>query len=238
MTHINDLLNNRQSTRTTQVGEKTYSEKEADQAKKDAEQAKKVMNDLFSRLQATCSAWKQAYSSQAELNTTKVEWLKSFMINSVNDQQLINDAVELLKLSGNAFFPTVGSFIQYYKKAALTRSGAPETTKAYRRLRGYLQIHQSQRDPANLHPYIHHTLISPTFDSMKFNLMDGEKALKHFSEQYAMTVDYVLKGGVIKQCAPKERQLESKPHNPSGIVVKSHKEVARMALDNLRESLK
>ena len=238
MDHINELINNRQSTTTQQTGETTYSAEEATQAEKDAEQAKKIMNDLFSRLQAACPAWKQAYSNQAAYEATKAEWLKSFLVNGLNDVPLINDAVELLKLSGKDFFPTVGSFIGFYKKAALTRSGAPETAKAYRMLRGYLQVHSEQRDPSRLHPYIYHTLISPAFDPMNFNRMDGEKALKHFSTQYMLTVDYALQGGVIKQCAPKERQIESKPHNPSGIVVKSHREVGKLAIQSLKESLR
>jgi len=165
------------------------------------------------------------------------------MSSQVNDQQLISEAVELLKLSGSAFFPTVGSFIGFYKKAALTRSGAPETAKAYRMLRGYLCIPHEQRDPANLHPYIYHTLSNPAFDQLNFNLLGIDRngkdlAREYFTDQYAATLDFTLQGGVIKQCAPKERQIESKPHNPSGIVVKSHREVGKLAIQAMRKNLK
>lgn len=232
--HINDLISNRQSTTTPQDGQKTYSRQEA-------EQAEEVMNDLFNRLQAVCTAWKQAYSSQDAYQATKAEWLKSFLRNGINDVDLIDEAVDLVKLSGKDFFPTVGSFIKLYKKAALQRSGAPETAKAYRTLTGYLQIPRERRQPWNLHPYIYATIKDPAFDLMSFNLLgtvNGKDLAKEkFNEIYMTVVDRALAGEVIRGCAPPDRQLEDKP-NPSGVSHYGKKDLAKNTCNELLRGLK
>lgn len=177
------------------------------------------------------------------MNAIKPEWLKSFMSSNINDQQLINEAVELLKLSGKDFFPTVGSFIQFYKKAALQRADAPETAKAYRTLTGYLQIPRERREPWRLHPYIYAVITDRSFDLMNFNMLGTDKmngkdlALEKFREIYMTVVDRALTGEVIRGCAPPDRQLEDKP-NPSGVVNFGKKDLARNALDSLKASLK
>jgi len=164
------------------------------------------------------------------------------MSSNINDQQLINEAVELLKLSGDAFFPTVGSFIKFYKKAALQRSGAPETAKAFKTLQGYLQIPLERREPWRLHPYIYNVLKDSMFDLMNYNLLRTDRngvdeQKEAFTKIYMTVVDRALTGEVIRGCAPPERQLEEKP-NPSGVSHYGKKDLAKNTCSELLKGLK
>ncbi len=222
MKHVNDLIN-QPSTTTHTDG----------QPKADSKQSEAFINQVFKEMEIICPAWRAAYKTQEQLDGAKRRWLDKFISEGINDEQLINKSLSLLEDAGSDFFPTVGKFIGLYRKAALSRCGAPETHKAYTILQGYLQIPQERRDPAKLHPFIYHTLTQPAFDTFAFSRMPAEKAQDYFSNHYSETIDYVLTGGEIKKCAAVDRQLQ---HNQSSS--DRSLEIGRAAIKSLRELLK
>ncbi|QHF31201.1 replication protein P [Pseudomonas sp. R32] len=149
-----------------------------------------VVNALFKELQAIFPAWKQAWPTDAALNTSKRSWIKAFIVAEINTLEQIRFGIERCRSLGTDFAPSVGKFIKLCQPTP-EMLGIPSHDKAFRealvnahpsRFGGRVWSHQAVRHAA-LQCEMH-------------NLGDliPEKASKVFDRAYDVTIRMLMQG--------------------------------------------
>jgi hypothetical protein len=84
----------------------------------------KFMDTIFTKLFVIFPAWEVNIKSSKQLAEIKDQWIKSFIENKINSQELIERGFKGARASVVPYFPTCGQFVQWC---------APEsdTEKAY-----------------------------------------------------------------------------------------------------------
>jgi len=75
-----------------------------------------IINRIFRALKLIFPAWKQAISSDKELNEIKQMWLQALIDENITTQEQIERGLRAAKLHGAPFFPSIGQFIKWTKK--------------------------------------------------------------------------------------------------------------------------
>jgi hypothetical protein len=187
------------------------------QANQDTEQDRKVVSYIIHKLQAICPAWQQSlagmgHDEKAQLmKTIKREWLNSLMAEGVNQQHIIDYALNKVKESGNPFMPTVGQFIAWCREGNM-----PEGTKgcleSYKEIQAYLALPLESRKLSGLNPEVYHTLHN-LGDFHGFRHADKKRALEIWTQEHNRTLED-LRNGKPLAVAPPPRVAIEKTHTP------------------------
>ena len=94
------------------------------------DQTRSVVDEIFERLKAHFPAWKQAWPTQAELNTAKREWLAELMRAGIRSLDQIQAGLRMAARDRSAFVPAPGVFVDWC--FAPEAFGLPDIEKAYR----------------------------------------------------------------------------------------------------------
>lgn len=153
----------------------------------------------------------------------------------ISDYSLIEAGLNACRGSGSPFWPTVGQFIGFCRKAACEQMGALETMDAYKHLLGYYARPIQSRDVCDLNPIIYHLVSDQGFDVFAFREMSAEKAVKYFSTHYQSTLKYLVAGGEVRRPV----QVDMRIDNPSGVTHRGRvsKETANKHIAAIKQML-
>ena len=82
------------------------------------EQSSTFINQVFHNLKLICPAWKQNFDSTQAYKATKELWLNTLIEEGITTQEQVNRGLKAAKLNASAFFPSIGQFVSWTKKAA------------------------------------------------------------------------------------------------------------------------
>ena len=99
--------------------------------------AQELVDRLFVRLVAIFPAAKQAFPSQVELDEAKQVWLEQFAKSGVLNPLMLKAGIDFAAGSGNAFFPSVGQFVEWCKLGVLKAQKVPELDELLNRVRKF-----------------------------------------------------------------------------------------------------
>ncbi|WP_080729790.1 replication protein P [Vibrio vulnificus] len=114
--------------------------------------AAKIINKLFLELQACFPAWRQTFTSRAEIDAAKRSWARGLFEAKITTQKQLDWGLAKARQSESPFWPSLGQFIKWCQPDP-SDYGLPDTRKAYleelRRLKSrqiqlmvYMMTHQ------------------------------------------------------------------------------------------------
>lgn len=187
------------------------------------DQTKAVIDEIFERLKAHFPAWKQAWSSQAELNTAKREWLAEFMRAGIRSLEQIQAGLRQSARERSAFVPAPGVFVDWC--FAPEAFGLPDIEKAYRV--AMRNTHPAQAGCARWpHAAVYHAAVAAGY--LNLQRLDRKVGMELFRRKY------------LEQCRRIGRGEELSPAPVAALpapVNKSAPEVAEKALAGIRSRL-
>lgn len=86
--------------------------------KQKKEQSSSFINQVFHNLKLIFPAWRQNFKTEAEYLATKELWLNTLIEEGITLKEQIDSGLKAAKLHDSAFFPSIGQFIGWAKKAA------------------------------------------------------------------------------------------------------------------------
>lgn len=201
----------------------------------DTQQDRQVVSYIIHKLQAICPAWQQSLSGMSQdekaqlLKTIKREWLNSLMAANINDQRVIDYALNKVKESGNPFMPTIGQFIGWCKEGNIPE-GTKNCLESYKEVCAYQCLPREKRQPYGLSPEVWHTL-NNLGDISNWRQMEKMKHKKYWEEEHERTLELLRNGGRLDEAPPPRQSIEE-------IKEPLNKKKAISAIQAMRESLK
>lgn len=182
-----------------------------------------VVDDLFDRLKAHFPAWRQAWPTEAELNTAKREWLAEFMRAGIRSIEQIQAGLRQAARDRNAFVPAPGTFVDWC--FAPEAFGLPDIEKAYRV--AMRNTHPAQAGCSRWpHAAIYHAAVACGY--LNLQRLDRKTGIELFRRKY------------LEQCRRLGRGEELPPAPIAALpapMAKGSPEVASKALAGIRERL-
>jgi len=181
----------------------------------DTEQDRKVISYIIHKLQAICPAWQQSLAGMAQgekeqlLKTIKREWLNSLMAAGINEQRIIDYALNRVKEAGSPFLPTIGVFLGYCEEGDLP-AGVKTPEGSYKEIVDYQCLPRERRQPIGLSPEVWHTL-NNLGDLHSWRHMNVEKHKKYWLDEYRRTLKHLKSGNSLDEAPPPRKAIENKP---------------------------
>lgn len=183
-----------------------------------------VVDELFDRIRGICSGWKQAWSTPAVMGKAKEEWLAEFIAAGLNQRELIDNGVRVLRQSKRAFVPEPATFIDWCFSA--DQLGLPSLESAYRE--ALAKTHPAAISSASWsHAAVYHAAARTGFSTIQ-NL-PRDLGLKALEQQYAKIRREIAKGNNLP---PVPVAAIAAPRKEADI------ELGNAALSALRASMK
>lgn len=187
------------------------------------DQTRSVVDEIFERLKAHFPAWKQAWPTQAELNTAKREWLAEFMRAGIRSLDQIQAGLRQAARDRSAFVPAPGVFVDWcFSPEAF---GLPDVEKAYRV--AMRNTHPAQAGCARwLHAAIYHAAVAAGY--LNLQRLERKAGMELFRRKY------------LEQCRRLGRGEELPPAPIAALPAplrKGSPAVASQALAGIREKL-
>lgn len=192
-------------------------------------EAAEYINEIFSRMQAICPAWKQAFSSTEELNLAKQEWTIGFYDSGVKSKQAVDYGLNKLRQSGNPFIPPVGQFIDWCRDGIMP-AGTKNALESYKEVCAYQCLPCEKRQPCTLSQESWHTL-NNLGDLPNWRQMEKIKHKKYWDDEHERTLER-LRNGQTLDSVPEPRESIEHKRKPLD------KQKAISALQQMREGLK
>lgn len=183
-------------------------------------QTRRVVDDLFERLKAIFSAWKQSWPTDVELNAAKREWLAEFMRAGIRQMAQIQHGMRTAAQQRTPFVPTPGVFVSWC--FAPEAFGLPVLERAY--AQALRNTHPAQAGCARWsHPAVYHAAVATGFFSLQ--RLERPLGLKRFEDKYLDQCRKLGRGEVLAPAPIAALPAPEKPRSP---------EVANAALAALR----
>lgn len=184
----------------------------------------KAINELFLEFQAIFPAFKQAWPTQEIFDHAKKAWVKSFKEAGLQDLSVLQHGLKALRASKSPFVPTPGQFIEMCKPSPES-FGLPSVMDAYK---------EACR---NSHPFAdkkwtHVAVFEAAFQtgSHELKTMTMKDSYPIFARNYEIMMRRVINGEKLEKKI--DKAIPEKINPPST------KEVARNALESLKQSLR
>lgn len=156
-----------------------------------------VVNALFRELQAIFPAWKQAWPTDAALNTAKRSWTKAFIVEGISQLEQIRFGIERCRSLGTDFMPSVGKFIKLCQPTP-EMLGIPPHDRAFRE--ALENSHPSRfGDRTWSHPAVRHAALQCEIHNLGDQISD--KASKVFDRAYDITIRMLVSGQPLEDIA-------------------------------------
>lgn len=150
---------------------------------------REVIDELFDRVRGICSGWKQAWSTPAVMGKAKEEWLAEFMSAGLNQRELIDNGVRVLRQSKSPFVPNPATFVDWCYSA--DQLGLPSLEAAYRE--ALAKTHPASVETARWsHAAVYHAAARTGFS--KIQSLPRDLGLKALEEQYSKIRREIARG--------------------------------------------
>ena len=183
-----------------------------------------IINELFLEFQSIFPAFKQAWPSQEIFDSAKKTWIKAFIEAGMQDLSVLQYGLKALRASKSPFVPTPGQFIEMCKPSPES-FGLPSVMDAYK---------EACR---NSHPFAdkkwtHIAVFEAAFQtgSHELKTMTMKESYPIFAHNYEIMMRRVMNGEKLEKKI--DKAIPEKINSPST------KEVARNALESLKQSLR
>ncbi len=182
----------------------------------------RVINLLFTELKAVHPAGRAAWPTQKMEDAAKLSWSKAFTSAGLCSIEQIRYGIERCRESGSPFMPSVGQFLDWCR-ATPENMGLPSVDRAYLQACG---ASHPAADTSRLHPVVWHAAC----EAGLFLLANQpeSKSRPVFERAYAITIDMVIRGEVLREIP---KALPSSPTLPRNF------ETGRSALSALKRKI-
>ncbi|WP_345869544.1 replication protein P [Shewanella algae] len=92
--------------------------------------AASVINHLFSELQSCFPAWRQTFTSKADIDAAKRVWARGLVEAGIHSEQQLQWGLRKARRSESPFWPSVGQFIKWCQPDPASY-GLPNSRQAY-----------------------------------------------------------------------------------------------------------
>ena len=168
--------------------------------------AKSIINKVFDQLSVIFPAWKQAWPTDKELSSAKMEWTKAFSENKISTLEQVKFGFVKARRSQSDFLPSCGKFISWCTPTA-EDLGYPSEYNALRECQSHRRMKQYFDQGAiknTTRPFIIELCKYIDWWLMEHanNKAEQAKADKHFSEEY---IRLIKSGYQEPEVTPHER---------------------------------
>lgn len=152
---------------------------------------REVIDELFDRIRGICSGWKQAWSTPQVMGKAKEEWLAEFISAGLNQRELIDNGVRVLRQSKSAFVPSPATFVDWCFSA--DQLGLPSLESAYRE--ALAKTHPAALGADWTHAAVYHAAARTGFSTIQS--LSRELGMKALEQQYAKIRREIAKGNTL-----------------------------------------
>ncbi|WP_144220295.1 replication protein P [Shewanella algae] len=187
-----------------------------------------IINKLFAELQTCFPAWRQTFTSKADMDAAKRTWARGLLEAKITSYKQLQWGLRKALRSESPFWPSVGQFIKWCQPDPADY-GLPDTRKAYlEACRNAHRLAEMTNDEWS-HPAVYIALKNTgTFD---IRSRKEAETWPIFQRNYEIAIRRVLAGEDLNVEIPKAlpRRPAPRPVDP---------EVAKQHLERLKKMLK
>ncbi|WP_335912923.1 replication protein P [Shewanella indica] len=167
-----------------------------------------IINKLFAELQTCFPAWRQTFTSKADMDAAKRTWARGLLEAKITSYKQLQWGLRKALRSESPFWPSVGQFIKWCQPDP-EDFGLPTSEAAFKE--ASRNSHPASVDCKWTHPAVY----VAAREAGKFELanLPRDKSWLLFQRAYSITVRRVLEGedlsGEIPKALPQKREPRS-----------------------------
>ncbi|WP_159655967.1 replication protein P [Vibrio atypicus] len=185
-----------------------------------------IINKLFSELQTCFPAWRQTFTSKADIDATKRAWVRGFVEAKITSEKQLQCGLAKARRSESPFWPSVGQFISWCQPDPMDH-GLPTPEAAF------IEASKNSHPAYSGNKWSHPAVYVATREVGRFELanLPRDKSWPLFKRAYSIVVSRVLAGESLEGEIPKAlpEKSESRPVDPK---------VAQQHIERLKKMLK
>lgn len=176
-----------------------------------------VINRLFSELQSCFPAWRQTFTSKADIDSTKRVWTRGLVEAGIHSEQQLQWGLRKARRSESPFWPSLGQFVKWCQPDPEDFC-LPTPEVAFKE--ASRNSHPASVDCKWTHPAIY----VATREAGRYELanLPRDKSWPLFQRAYAITVRRVLEGEDLSGEIPKALPQKPEPRSVDPKVAQQH----------------
>lgn len=197
--------------------------------------AKSIINKVFDQLAVIFPAWKQAWPTDKELSSAKMEWTKAFSENKISTLEQVKFGFVKARRSESDFLPSCGKFISWCTPSA-EDLGYPSEHNALRECQSYKRvkdmINQGVGMKITTRPFIIelYSRIDWWLMSHATTRTELARAEKHFKEEYIT----LIKSGYQEPLKTTHERLETEEVTKVRMTPEQKEDERKRAMDCIK----
>ncbi|MBE3966018.1 replication protein P [Vibrio parahaemolyticus] len=185
-----------------------------------------VINRLFSELQSCFPAWRQTFTSKADIDSAKRVWTRGLVEAGIHSEQQLQWGLRKARRSESPFWPSVGQFIKWCQPDPMDH-GLPTPEAAF------IEASRNSHPAYSGNKWTHPAVYVAARGAGRYELANlaRDKSWPLFQRAYSITVRRVLEGEDLSGEIPKAlpQKPEPRPVDPK---------VAQQHIERLKKMLK
>lgn len=184
------------------------------------------INKLFSELQTCFPAWRQTFTSKADVDAAKRSWVRGFVEAKITSEKQLQWGLAKARRSESPFWPSLGQFINWCQPDP-EDFGLPTPEVAFKE--ASRNSHPASADCKWTHPAVY--VAAREVGNFELANLPRDKSWPLFQRAYAITVRRVLEGEDLSGEIPKAlpQKTESRPVDPK---------IAQQHIDRIKRMLR
>lgn len=168
------------------------------------EQDAEIINNVFSALQGSFPAWKQAWPKKQNLDDARREWTKAFIEHEITSMEQIQNGLRQCRQHPSSWPPSPGVFLMWCKPVADTPEslGLPSVDKAYLLACEYAY---PVFDHSRCIQVIYHAACETGLGFLRTDTQG--KARQPFERHYQDAIQILANGGELRKLPPAPDRL-------------------------------
>ncbi|MBG2935153.1 replication protein P [Proteus mirabilis] len=184
------------------------------------------INKLFSELQTCFPAWRQTFTSKADVDAAKRSWVRGFVEAKITSEKQLQWGLAKARRSESPFWPSLGQFISWCQPDP-TDHGLPTPEAAF--MEASRNSHPASIDKKWSHPAIY--VAAREVGQFELANLPRDKSWPLFRRAYSIVVSRVLNGEDLGGEIPKALPQKSEPSPVDPKVAQQH-------IDRIKQMLK
>lgn len=185
-----------------------------------------IINKLFADLQTCFPAWRQTFTSKADMDAAKRTWARGLIEAKITSYQQLQWGLLKARRSESPFWPSVGQFISWCQPDPMDH-GLPTPEAAF------IEASRNSHPAYSGNKWSHPAVYVAAREVGRFELanLPRDKSWPLFKKAYSIVVSRVLNGESLEGEIPKAlpEKSESRPVDPK---------VAQQHIERLKKMLK